>query len=174
MIKFVHEENVSIVVPTIIAANLNHPLGQKAYELLVADCPHATYVLPELDLEVIQVRINMVEDVFLRQFIGILQQDIPGFDLYWTPGQIPKNEAWVQITKDKLVPELDNDKKLENDTHYLIPIRVYDEHGNRPLIDAEILKTWATAYADEGYTNFYSEPKNIEALKANFPQPEIV
>ena len=171
MIKFVHEQNVFIVVPAIIAANLNHPLGQKAYELLVADCPHATYVLPEQELEVIKVNINVLENEFLRQFIDILQQDIPGFDLGWNKA---KNEAWVQITKDRLLPELDNKDKLENDTHYLIQLKVYDEAGNRPLINAEILKTWAEAYADEGFANFYSEPKSIEALKANYPQPEIV
>jgi len=104
------------------------------------------------------LRVNFIEDNLLRLFLtsGIVINQLNGGPLFY-----------VEILKENLKPEFDNNNKLLSldKTTYLIPVATYTNGSRVQETTYEEILLWSNAY---GLDNMYSDPLTIEALKSKY------
>ena len=128
---------------------------------LVLGLPHHNEMVDGVFSKVI--KLNFLEDELFR---ALLQSGIVINYLNGGP------QAYVEILKENLNTEFDNDSKILSldETTYLIPVATYINGSRTSETTYEELALWMDAY---GVENMYSDPSTIEALNAKYIEDTI-
>ncbi len=168
MKKLENNQIVQVTIPFSKALESGTIWGQGAYLLMVEGSPQYSAILDGVKVKVSEI--NFIEDNFTRAIIGAAVSGEAGFSVNWLKSD---NRPYIEILKADLVEEFDNHKKLENDTHYLIPMMKYIKRTKPNYVKFEEIMQWVAAYAKPDFSNIYSDPSVIADLKnANYPQPK--
>lgn len=150
MEKIPNERNLEVIIPYSIIGSFTALIDA----CLVAGIPHDNGLRDGIKYKIVEP--NYLSDVDFRNFID------DGIEInYINKG----SEAWVEILKENLDEAFNNNRKLENETSFFIPVATYNEEGNRNgYTKNDELKAWAAKYGNPGLNNFYSDPATINQI----------
>ena len=166
--KIEHKEIVEVTVPMHELLNSESTWNSVAQMMLIIGSPNYMGVTDK-GLAVKIVNVNTIEDDFFRGIISEALSGKEGFSVNWLKGD---NQAYIEVEKEKLKDEFDNELKFENNTHYLIPIATYTKGVRSSYTKFEEILNWVEAYAKSDLSNVYSDPLTIAQLRMNYSTQE--
>ena len=136
-----NNKNLEILIPF---AQLG-TFAELVNQALIMGFPHENI---DIDGELFKVvYLNYLSDADIRTFISL---DI---EVNYLKGG---SQPYVQILKADLNADFDNEYRLENETHYLIPIASYEGGTRANYTQFAEIKQWVAIY---GIANLYSDSK---------------
>ena len=165
--KIEHKEIVEVIVPFGELINPDSQWNSIAQKMLLIGSPNSVGVT-ENGTQVKIVNVNYVEDLFFRAIISEYISEKDGFSISWLRGD---NQPYVEIEKSELNSDFDNTYKLENDTHYLIPIATYTKGVRAGYTQFDEIIEWVSIYGNDNLSNIYSDPSTVNELIKNYYTP---
>lgn len=155
MKKIINTNTVQVSIPLDLALDSSTIWGQAAFKLMVTNVPNYAAVVDDVQVQVAEL--NMIHNDFFRLIIS--QGPEKGFSVNWLNGN---NQPYVEILKKDLDKEFDNNYKLKNDTHYLIPIAIYTNGSRAEYTKFEEILKWIAKYGNADLSNVYSDISELE------------